>query len=215
MLKKIRDNATLMSWASYLIQFGSVLFIFPLLIKVYTPLEQSFWWLLNTMVGLALLADSGFGSVLVRGVSYFNSGADYLPRTKEEFEKKVNIVSSGPNIDKLADLLTTTNKIYTYLSLLMLFLLVTAGPLIMWNVMTLAQHRFDFWIAYLILIPNCIFIIYTVRWRSFLRGLGFIAKEARINTNHGCTPPDCFCYYPFLPAISYLSGFVHVCRVML
>jgi O-antigen/teichoic acid export membrane protein len=185
MLKKIRDNATLMSWASYLIQFGSVLFIFPLLIKVYTPLEQSFWWLLNTMVGLALLADSGFGSVLVRGVSYFNSGADYLPRTKEEFEKKVNIVSSGPNIDKLADLLTTTNKIYTYLSLLMLFLLVTAGPLIMWNVMTLAKHRLDFWIAYLILIPNCIFIIYTVRWRSFLRGLGFIAKEARINTSLG------------------------------
>jgi O-antigen/teichoic acid export membrane protein len=185
MLKKILNNPTLMSWSSYFVQFGSVLLVFPLLVKVYSPLEQSFWWLLNTIIGFAMLADSGFGAVLMRGVAYFNTGADYLPRTKEEFEKKQNLLTFEPNIGKLADLLTTTNRVYSYLSLFMLFLLFTAGPLIMWNIMKLSGHRVDFWVAYLLLIPNCITQIMTVRWSSFLRGLGFIAKEARISTNLG------------------------------
>ena len=174
-----------MSWTSYFVQFGSVLFVFPLLIKVYSPLEQSFWWLLNTIIGLALLADSGFGAVLLRGVSYFNSGADYIPRTKEEFEKKQGTLSLEPNISKLADLLTTTKRVYSYLNLFLLVLMVTIGPLVMWNVMKLSHHRVDFWIAYLLLIPNCMILISTVRWKSFLRGLDYIAKEARINTYLG------------------------------
>jgi hypothetical protein len=174
-----------MSWASYFVQFGSVLFVFPLLIRVYSPLEQSFWWMVNTILGLALLADSGFGAVLLRGVAYFNSGADYLPRTKEEFEKKQNLLTFQPNINKLADLLTTTKRVYAYLNLFLLGLMVTLGPLILWNVMKLSHHRIDFWIAYLLLIPNCMLLIMTVRWKSFLRGLDYIAKEARINTNLG------------------------------
>jgi O-antigen/teichoic acid export membrane protein len=132
-----------------------------------------------------MLADSGFGAVLMRGVAYFSTGADYLPRTREEFEKKREIVSFEPNVNKLADLLTTTNRVYSYLSLFMLLLLITVGPLIIWNVMSLSHHRQDFWIAYALLIPNCIMQIRTVRWKSFLRGLGFIAKEARISTNLG------------------------------
>jgi O-antigen/teichoic acid export membrane protein len=185
MFRKILDNPTLMSWASYFVQFGSALFVFPLLVKVYSPVEQDLWWMLNTIIGFAMLADSGFGAVLMRGVAYFSTGADYLPRTREEFEKKRDIVSFEPNVNKLADLLTTTNRVYSYLSLFMLLLLITAGPLIIWNVMTLAHHRQDFWIAYALLIPNCIMQIRTVRWKSFLRGLGYIAKEARISTNMG------------------------------
>jgi O-antigen/teichoic acid export membrane protein len=175
----------MMSWASYLVQFGSVFFIFPLLIKTYSPLEQSFWWLLNTIIGLALLADSGFGAVLMRCVAYFSSGADYLPRTKEEFENRQNILTAKPNINKLADLLTTTKRVYFYLNLVMLGILIFIGPLIMWNVMKLSQNRIDFWIAYVLLIPDCLLLIMTVRWRSFLRGLNFVAKEARITTYLG------------------------------
>jgi O-antigen/teichoic acid export membrane protein len=185
MIRKILNNATLMSWASYFIQFGSVLFVFPLLIRVYSPLEQSFWWLLNTIVGLAFLADSGFGAVLLRGVAYFNNGAEYLPRNKEEFERNQGIMTFQPNVNKLADLLTTMNRVYSYLSIFMFLILVVAGPLILWNVMKLSNQRIDFWLAYLLLIPNCIIMIMTVRWKSFLRGLGFIAKEARINTYLG------------------------------
>lgn len=174
-----------MSWASYFVQFGSVLFIFPLLIKVYSPLEQSFWWLLNTIIGMAMLADSGFGAVLLRGVAYFHNGADYLPRTREEFEKKQNFNAFQPNVNKLADLLTTTKRVYAYLNLVLVGMLITIGPLILWNVMKLSHQRIDFWIAYLLIIPNCMLLIMAVRWRSFLRGMDFVAREARINTNLG------------------------------
>jgi O-antigen/teichoic acid export membrane protein len=184
-IRKILNNATLMSWTSYFVQFGSVLFVFPLLIKVYTPLEQAFWWHLNTIIGLAMLADSGFGAVLLRGVAYFNTGADYIPRNREEFDKKQDLVSLKPNVNKLADLLTTTKRVYLYLNLAMVGLLVTIGPLITWNLLKLSEHRVDFWSAYLMLIPYCTLLIMTVRWRSFLRGLDYVAKEARINTNLG------------------------------
>jgi len=54
-------------------RFGSIVLVTPLILVNYDLVEQSFWWLIGNIIGFALLADSGFGSALVRAVSYFRA----------------------------------------------------------------------------------------------------------------------------------------------
>lgn len=182
MFKRIYNSPTLMSWASNFVRFGSLLFVLPLVLTAYSELEQSLWFLTSTIIGFAMLADSGFGSVLVRAVAYFNAGSETIPKTKEEYDNHKEIENASPNIPKLIDLLTTSNRIYLFLGLLVIIMLLTAGIAFVWNIMKLSGHRFDFWLAFALLIPYCYFTILTVKWSSFVRGLNYVAMEARLNT---------------------------------
>ncbi len=184
-LKKIFDSPTLMSWSSVFVRFGSALFVLPILLKVYSNIEQSFWFFTNTIAGFAMLADSGFGATLVRAVSYFGAGATRIPRTRKEYDEKVEIVNDEPNLEKLKDLLTTSFTIYTYLTGFLILILSTAGVAMVWNIMSLGHHRLDLWLAYIALIPYCAMMISSVKWSSFVRGLGFISLEARFGVFQG------------------------------
>jgi hypothetical protein len=181
MLWRILNNATIMSWSKAIVNFGSALFVMPLILKVYSPVEQSFWFILNSIIGFALLADSGFGSVLVRATSYFYSGAIYLPRNRIEYDQAEKIENKEINFPKLMDLLSTTHRIYSYLVILVVILLLTGGVAFIWNIMQLAHHRLDLWICYALLLPITIIMVLTIRWSSILRGLNFIAVEARFS----------------------------------
>lgn len=171
-----------MTWAKDLVRFGSPLFVMPLAILAYSEIELSFYFIIHTIIGFAMLADSGFGSVLVRAVSYFDAGADYLPRTKEEFHEAEKFDGLPPNKQKLADLFTTTRRIYAVLSGFLILMLTTGGTAFIWNLMEQAEHRFDLWLAFGLLIPFCVISINNVRWSSFMRGLNFVAVEARVST---------------------------------
>jgi O-antigen/teichoic acid export membrane protein len=171
-----------MSWASAFVRFGSMIFVLPLVLTAYSDIEQSLWFLTSTIIAFAMLADSGFGSVLVRAVAYFNAGSETIPKTKQEFEDREEIANNNPNFPKLIDLLTTSNRIYLFLGGLIILLLGTLGVAFVWNLMELSGHRVDFWLAFLLLIPYCYISILNVKWSSFSRGLGFVAMEARLNT---------------------------------
>ncbi len=175
----------MMSWASYFVRFGSALFVLPLILKLYTPIEQSFWFFINTIIGFAMLADSGFGSTLIRAVSYFHAGAKYLPRNKKEYDKIDRVESGEPEFQKLRNLLTTANRVYIYLGLFAVLLISTGGLAASWNILELSNHQTDIWIAFLIVIPYCYFMILAVKWSAFMRGLGYVAGEARFGALQG------------------------------
>ncbi|MBE0655881.1 MAG: hypothetical protein IH594_18920, partial [Bacteroidales bacterium] len=185
MIKRIFNSPTMMSWASYFVRFGSALFVLPLLLKIYSPVEQSFWFFINTIIGFAMLADSGFGATLVRAVAYFNAGASYIPRTRKEYDEIEKIQSGKPNYEKLKNLLTTANRIYIYLGLFAILMLSTGGTAAAWNILELSGHRTDIWIAFLIVIPFSYLMILSVKWSSFMRGLGYIVQEARFGVFQG------------------------------
>ena len=182
MLKKILNNAILMSWANNLIRFGSPIFVIPLVLIVYSDVEQAFFFLTSTIIGFAFLADSGFGSVTVRAVAYFKSGATYLPINKKEYDEAEEITYGSPNLQKLKDLLTTTKRIYHILNVVLVVLMLTGGVAAVWNIMKQGGHRVDLWIAYFLLVPYCTILIGNIRWSSFMRGLDYVALEAKYNT---------------------------------
>ncbi|NJK95455.1 MAG: hypothetical protein HC905_11590 [Bacteroidales bacterium] len=142
MLKKILDNPTLMSWSKAIVNFGSAIFVLPIILAVYTPVEQSFWFIINSIIGFALLADSGFGSVLVRAVSYFKSGADFLPKNRDEYDNAHKIESDDPNFKKITDLISTTQRIYFFCHFWLSFCCLQVVRLlfgILWNLPTTGE----------------------------------------------------------------------------
>ena len=165
-----------MTWSNQFVNFGSALFILPLLLKSFDELEVSFWFLINVFIQLARLADSGFGPTLIRAVSYFKAGADKLPLNKKDFENTRVEKKGSPNFPKLADLLSTSNRIYLILSLLAMVLLGTIGVAVTWNIFSLSGFRQDFIISYAIIIVNAYVLLQTVKWTSFMTGLDFVAK---------------------------------------
>ena len=175
----------MMSWASNFVRFGSAIFVIPLILKLFTPIEQSFWFFINTIIGFAMLADSGFGPTMIRAVSYFNSGADYLPRNRKEYDKMEKIADEEPNLSKLKNLLTTANRIYIYLGIFAVIIISTGGLAAAWNILELSDHQTDIWIAFLIVIPYSYIMILSVKWSSFMRGLGYVAVEARFGAFQG------------------------------
>lgn len=183
--KRILESPTLLSWSSVFVRFGSAIFVLPLILKVYSPVEQSFWFFIGTLTSFAMLADSGFGATLVRAVTYFKAGADKIPKTREEFDLKLKVSDSGPNFKKLKSLLLTSFRVYFYLNVFLIVILLTAGVALIWNIMKLGNHRFDLWIAYLVIVPYCSMMIISVKWSSFARGLGFITLESRFALMQG------------------------------
>ncbi len=179
MFKKMINSPILMSWSAQFTRFGSVVFVTPLILAHYDSIEQSFWYLIGTVIGFAMLADSGFGSALVRAVAYYRAGETKLPRNKEEYDNRVAPLNSEPNYEKLRDLLSTTGSIYYILAGISVVLLL-AGTFLFHNVFTLSGNRMDFWIAYFLLIPLCYQMILTIRWSSFMAGLNFVAQESRV-----------------------------------
>ncbi len=175
----------MMSWASYFVRFGSAIFVLPLVIKLFTPIEQSFWFFINTIIGFAMLADSGFGNTLIRAVSYFFAGAEYLPRNKAEYDKFDKVESGTPNLEKLKNLLTTSNRIYIFLALIAVVLISTGGLAAAWNILELSNHQVDLWVGFLIVVPYSFFMLLAVKWTAFMRGLGYVAEEARFGVFQG------------------------------
>jgi hypothetical protein len=178
---KIKESSVLMLWASHFVNFGGSIIVLPLLLKKFTDVEISFWFLINTMLGLAMLADSGLGPTVIRAVSYFKAGMKELPNNLKEF-KASKVENTEPNYEKLSVLLRTTGRVYHYISFLAVFLLSTVGLLFLWNVLSLSGFRIDLFIAYGMIIINSFIMLQTVKWASFMTGLDYVARLSRVKT---------------------------------
>lgn len=185
MLKKIFNNAILMSWASYFVNFGSNLIVLPLLLTVYDDVEISFWFLVSTLLGFAMMADTGFGSALQRAVAYFNAGAKTLPKNRQEYDNIEEIRDKEPNYKQLGNLLATSKRIYNLLSLIAVTFMATGGTAIVWNIIEKSGNRIDLWIGFGLLIPITFVLMSSIKWSSYMKGLNFIAIEGRISTFNG------------------------------
>jgi hypothetical protein len=171
-----------MTWAAYFVQFGNLVFILPLILNKFSEPEQNIWFFLNFIMGIAMLADSGFGPTIVRAFSYFRVGATKIPRDKKEFEATSGIVNQQPNFEKLKDLLTTSYRIYAIIGLVVFVFMSTGGVALTMNLMEQAGNRTDLWLGYALFVLFSVLTVITTRWASAIRGLDFVAFESRTST---------------------------------
>jgi len=181
LFQKLINNATAMSWAYHVTIFAHGLLVTPLVVIMFSKDHISVWFLLQTIMGIGMLADAGFGFTLARAVSFFFSGAVSLPKDHKEYEKKLE--NTGlTNFDKLNNLLATSSRIYTIVGLVYFIVFVPVGIAIIWNVMELNGHDNFLWLAYILTMINTLVALQKVKWSSFMIGLRKVQELNRLNT---------------------------------
>ena len=171
-----------MTWASYFIRFGNIIFILPLILNRFSEADQNVWFFLNFIAGLAALSDAGFSPTMVRAYSYFRIGADRIPRDKKEYELLSKIEAKGHNLEQLKRLLTTSFRIYFIIGMAVLVFMATGGVALIMNLMEQAGNRTDLWAAYALFSITTVVSVTTTRWTSAIRGLDYVAFESRVST---------------------------------
>jgi hypothetical protein len=170
-----------MTWTSHATIFAHGLLVTPLIIIIFNKDQISVWYLLQTLVGLGLLADAGFGYTLSRAVAFFRAGVETLPSSREDFSKKLE--NKGVmNTKKLATLFSTSVRIYLILSLAFIALFAPLGMAVIWNVMSLTGHDPYFWAAYALTVASTFVNLQTIKWSSYMTGVNRVAELRRFGT---------------------------------
>lgn len=172
----------MMTWLRDFIRIGTPLFVVPLVLAFYSLEEQNFYWWIGTLFSFVMVADAGVSSVMIRATTYFMSGADSIPKNKEEFDAAQELGDKAPNYQRVIELFHTSRWLYIILAGFLFLILATGGVAATWNLMSLADHRPDLWAAYGVLVLYFTVYMLNIRWSSLMRGLDYVATEARFNT---------------------------------
>lgn len=171
-----------MTWSNYLTVFLHGLLVTPLTLKFLSSADYSFWALQQTIISLSLLADSGFGHTTQRAVSFFYEGASRLPKTLKDY-KEFNEESGEPNKEKLMALLSTSSRVYLFLTILVVSIISTIGYFSLKNVMSMSENQSMLLLSFAFMIVIAAVSIQNMKWSSFLIGIRKIAVFQRFNTS--------------------------------
>lgn len=185
-MKNILNSPTIMTYIAYLVTFGNAILILPLLLLKFNDTELSIWFLLNTIMMMAVLADSGFGATLIRSVSYFYSGAKEIPKNIDEFKKKQKNIPDI-NSEGVAKLFQTANVIYIFLGIFAILLLLVIGPLLLENIISLSNDQDTMWNAFYTLVVTIFVNMQITKWSSFIQGFDGVALERQVASLLGIT----------------------------
>jgi hypothetical protein len=181
---KLVANPTMMTWANHFTVFAHGLLVTPLIIIIFSKDQISVWYLLQTLVGLGMLADAGFGFTLSRAVAFFYAGAVRLPANQKEYSQTLENQGSI-NTEKLASLLSTSFRVYLILSLAFILVFTPVGMAVMWNVMTLTGHDVYLWSAFGLVIASTFVSLQTIKWSAYMNGTRRVAEVNRYNAMVG------------------------------
>lgn len=197
MINKFRENAIAMTYLSYIVTFGSAVFVLPLVLVKFNAVEISIWFLFTTIMGLAALADSGFGATLIRATSYLYSGAKNIPKNLQEF-RKIEEKNSSVNISGIIALVQTSNILYLAISVLATILVFSVGSFFVDNLISKSQNQSELWLAFYLLIATVFIRMQSVKWNSFLQGFDKVALQKQIETIFGSIRVSAFLVILFL-----------------
>ena len=187
-----------MTYLSYIVTFGSAVFVLPLVLLKFNAIEISIWFLFATIMRLAALADSGFGATLIRATSYFYSGAKKIPKNIEEFRKKEQKENSSINISGITTLVQTSNVFYLAISIFATIIVLAVGSFVVNNLISKSQNQDELWIAFYLLTVTVFIRMQSVKWNSFLQGFDKVALQKQIETIFGSIRAIAFLVILFL-----------------
>lgn len=165
---------------SYIAQFfniGSGLITLPLVLRMLSTEEIAMNYLMLTIGTMVALIDFGFAPQFGRNVSYVFSGAQSLTREGIKQENVTSVV----NYHLLKCLIDVAKTVYKYMSLIVLFVMLTFGTLYIYAVTNGFNNVSNSLLIWIIYSVSTYFNIYFCYYISLLTGRGLI-KESKIAT---------------------------------
>lgn len=165
---------------SYISQFfvmGSGLIVLPVILKLLSPEEVGFNYILLSISTIINLFDMGFSGQFARNITYVLSGAQKL-----EKEGITDSFSENINEQLLATTLYTAKRIYLYISLIAFVPLITLGTFYVWHITDGFTNIDNVLIIWVIFCISCLFNLYYIYLSTFMQGRGLIkdTKQAQV-----------------------------------
>jgi O-antigen/teichoic acid export membrane protein len=170
---KVNQKDVLWGYVSHLFSMASVLITLPIALKLLTPAEVGFNYLMITVGTFVTLLDFGFAPQFGRNFTYIYSGAQKLQKEGINHDL-VNSVSL--NYHLLLTTIKAAKYLYTRLSGVVLIFLLTIGSIYIYEItdgFTTVNNSIIIWLLFSI---SVYFDIYFAYYSSLLHGKGMITE---------------------------------------
>lgn len=166
-----------MTWMSYSTKALSLFIVLPLILKNFSAAEVSLYYLFTAIITLIGLADFGFKSTFSRIISFAYGGAKdvgvFRGNVKVEEFKECNW-------DLIENICSSMNRIYSWLSSILLIMFVTLGTWFLIKPIYAVIDTKQAWIAWGVIVLTTVIKFYGTIYQNYLEGLYKIALVRRI-----------------------------------
>lgn len=178
---KITKKDLSWSYLAEILQFGSNLFILPLILRSLESKELAIWFIYLAISRLAGLFDFGFQGNIMRNITYIFSGATELKKTG-----LVNTISNNQiDFNLLKSIIRAVKSIYFIIAALTFFFLIFGGSYYIYDITDGIWVDKQILYSWPIMVLSTTLNIYYLYYTSFLVGRGLVKenKKAIIYSN--------------------------------
>lgn len=174
------ESATLTSWASFATRTFSLVLVLPLVLKRFSEVETTLWYLFGSLAGFQLLADLGFGYNFTRLVAYAMGGATEAPELGRPFAEAAKRDQAGePNWDLLGRIYASMHRVYAGLGYGFFAVAGLAGSWALWLPAGRLTNATEGWLAGAVFLVATSVSLRGNAYSAFLQGTGQVALVRR------------------------------------
>lgn len=175
LINRAWNSPTFNTWLSYSTRALSLFIVLPLILKTFSEAEVALWYLFATIIAMQGLADLGFRSTFIRIIAFAIGGA-----------KDINLTAKAgasgafePNWALVGRIFSMMKKIYIWLALIFLILLLSFGSWSMMRPISMVDSKNAAWIGWFIIACVSAIKFYGTIYSNYLEGLNKIALVRR------------------------------------
>ncbi len=175
MVIKSTQKDVIWNYIGIIVSMGSNFLLLPFMMRLVDADHLGLWYVYLSIGAIVTLFDFGFNPTIARNVAYCWSGANEL--TKEGVQTAVD---TEPNYRLLHTVIATCKRIYLYISLAALVILLSAGSAyifrISWEIR--GPTVISSWLIYTFAVFMNLYYGY---FATLLRGVGAVSQYNKIN----------------------------------
>ncbi|MEM7550372.1 MAG: hypothetical protein AAF363_11885 [Bacteroidota bacterium] len=177
-MNRLLQSPTLTTWLSFFVKISIFILIIPLVVNRLPAETLNVWALFMTIITIQNLLDIGFGTTFLRAFTYANEGVGNFASNFSDVSK---LDLKGDRQELLSSVFNTMIRIYFYLSVLQLFVMLIAGSMVLQHPIQLTNQSLELWMTWLIIIGTSIFSINARKYINVFLGLNHVAEQKRID----------------------------------
>ncbi|HEY4216038.1 MAG TPA: hypothetical protein VGM67_02810 [Gemmatimonadaceae bacterium] len=170
------ESPTIMTWASIGARLFSFTIVLPILLRRLTAAEIAVWYLFATIIGLQMIADTGFAPTFARAIAYAMGGATDVGDFRE---RRPRTQTGTPNWRLLGSLRATASAIYWRLAVCAFLVFGVAGSFAVAHPIAALADPHSGWIAWCAVLVSTAISLRGNYYSAYLQGMNQVAIVRR------------------------------------
>ena len=177
MSKAVSREDIIWGYLAQLLNMGAGLLLLPVILRFMGSADVALWFVFIALAGFAQLLEFGFQPTLARNAAYVYAGANEISAVSTP---TVHATDPHVNGQLLSDLLATSRYIYRIIAALAAVVLLGAGSVYVYTLLTPAQNHFNAIAGWIAFAAGYLLNFYFGYFGAFLQGRGDVRQAAKV-----------------------------------